>query len=139
MSTRVGPVTVLPADGGPSLPGSNETSENTRQLVDEEVRRLVDAAHERVDHPLRTHRGQLDSLEQALLEAETLDARRRLRRCRRPDADARGDRIVERRSTPRTPKGRNGGQSVVNCSAILVAQYLGSGAADPRALRCANR
>jgi cell division protease FtsH len=74
MSTRIGPVTVLPADGGPTFPGSNEASETTRQLVDDEVRRLVDASHERVDHLLRGHRGQLDSLKQALLESETLDA-----------------------------------------------------------------
>jgi cell division protease FtsH len=73
MSDRVGPITVLPADG-PVFPGANETSETTRQLVDDEVRRLVDAAHLVVDHLLRAHRGQLDNLKQALLESETLDA-----------------------------------------------------------------
>jgi cell division protease FtsH len=74
MSEKVGPITVLPEEDGPRLPGSSETSEATRQLVDDEVRRLVDAAHERADHLLRGHRRQLESLKQALLESETLDA-----------------------------------------------------------------
>ena len=74
MSEKVGPITVLPADGGPVLPGSRETSEATQRLVDDEVRRLVETAHARVDHLLRDHRAQLESLKQALLESETLDA-----------------------------------------------------------------
>jgi cell division protease FtsH len=74
MSEKVGPIIVLPADGGPVLPGSRETSEATQRLVDDEVRRLVAAAHARVDHLLRDHRAQLESLKHALLESETLDA-----------------------------------------------------------------
>jgi cell division protease FtsH len=74
MSEKVGPIIVLPADGGPVLPGSRETSEATQRLVDDEVRRLVEAAHARVDHLLRDHRAQLESLKHALLESETLDA-----------------------------------------------------------------
>jgi cell division protease FtsH len=75
MSEAVGPVAVLPADGaGPLLPGVSETSERTQQLVDEEVRRLVEAAHEEVTRLLTDHREQLERLAQALLSAETLDA-----------------------------------------------------------------
>ncbi len=75
MSEAVGPIAVLPADGeGPFLPGVNATSESTQRLVDEEVRRLVDAAHEEVTRLLVEHREQLESLAQALLKAETLDA-----------------------------------------------------------------
>jgi cell division protease FtsH len=74
MSEKVGPVTVLPEDIGPRLPGSSETSEATRQLVDDEVRRLVGTAQEGVEHLLREHREQLESLKRALLESETLDA-----------------------------------------------------------------
>jgi cell division protease FtsH len=75
MSEAVGPIAVLPADGeGPFLPGVNATSESTQRLVDEEVRRLVDAAHEEVTRLLVEHRDQLESLAQALLKAETLDA-----------------------------------------------------------------
>jgi cell division protease FtsH len=75
MSEAVGPIAVLPADGeGPFLPGASETSESTQRLVDEEVRKLVENAHEQVTRLLTEHRDQLESLTQALLKAETLDA-----------------------------------------------------------------
>jgi cell division protease FtsH len=75
MSDKVGPVTVLPSDGqGPLLPGASETSPQQQWIVDQEVRRLVDDAHEHVTTLLRDHREQLDSLAHALLKAETLDA-----------------------------------------------------------------
>ena len=75
MSHAIGPIAVLPADGeGPFLPGVSATSESTQRLVDEEVRRLVDGAHEEVTRLLSDHRDQLESLAQALLKAETLDA-----------------------------------------------------------------
>ncbi len=75
MSDALGPVAVLPADGqGPLLPGVSETSQETQRLVDEEVRRIVDAGHADVTRVLTEHRDQLESLTQALLKAETLDA-----------------------------------------------------------------
>ena len=75
MSEAVGPVAVLPADGeGPFLPGVSAASEYTQRLVDEEVRRMIEAAHQEVTRLLGEHRSQLESLAQALLEAETLDA-----------------------------------------------------------------
>jgi cell division protease FtsH len=75
MSEAVGPVAVLPADGqGPFLPGASETSQETQRILDEEVRKLVDGAHEQVTRLMTDHRDQLDSLAQALLKAETLDA-----------------------------------------------------------------
>jgi cell division protease FtsH len=75
MSEAIGPIAVLPADGaGPFLPGTHETSEATQRLVDDEVRRLVDSAHEEVTRLLTEHRDQLASLAAALLDAETLDA-----------------------------------------------------------------
>jgi cell division protease FtsH len=74
MSPAIGPVTVIPMDGGaPWLPGATDTSEATQRLVDEEVRRIVDAAHKEVNGLLRAHRSNLDSLVQALREHETLD------------------------------------------------------------------
>ena len=49
MSRAIGPIAVLPQDGmSPLLPGVSETSEATQRLVDEEVRRIVEAAHEEV-------------------------------------------------------------------------------------------
>jgi cell division protease FtsH len=75
MSDALGPVAALASDGqGPLLPGVSETSEATRRLIDEEVRRLVEGAHEEVTRLLSEHREQLESLAQALLRSETLDA-----------------------------------------------------------------
>jgi cell division protease FtsH len=71
MSNKVGP---LPVDGrGPLLPGASEISEHTQQLIDEEVRRIVEEAHQEVLALLRENRDKLDSLAQALLDHETLD------------------------------------------------------------------
>ncbi len=75
MSDKIGPVAVLPRDGsGPLLPGAAEASPQMQWLVDEEVRRIVDDAHEVVTKLLSDHRDQLESLTRALLKAETLDA-----------------------------------------------------------------
>jgi cell division protease FtsH len=74
MSDAVGPIAVLPADGeGPFLPGASMTSESTQRLIDEEVHKLVEGAHEEVTRMLVEHREQLEHLAQALLKAETLD------------------------------------------------------------------
>ncbi len=74
MSDAIGLVAVLPADGlGPLLPGASETSQATQQLVDDEVRALIDTAHGDVTDLLTTHRDQLDNLAIALLNLETLD------------------------------------------------------------------
>jgi cell division protease FtsH len=75
MSEKLGPITLLPSDGqGPTFPGSSETSAQTEWLIDEEVHRIVEAAHAEVTKVLTDHRQQLESLTRALLEAETLDA-----------------------------------------------------------------
>jgi len=75
MSDAIGPIAVLRADGaGPVLNGNLETSEATQRLIDDEVRRLVDSAHDEVTRLLTEHREQLEGLATALLRAETLDA-----------------------------------------------------------------
>jgi cell division protease FtsH len=75
MSEKLGPLTLLPSDGqGPFLPGASETSPQTQWLIDQEVQNLVEHLQGEVTELLRSHRGQLDSLTQALLLAETLDA-----------------------------------------------------------------
>jgi len=74
MSERIGAVTVIPSDGrGPLFPGAPEVSEQTQQLLDDEVRRIVREAHDDVLALLNEHRAKLDALAQALLERETLD------------------------------------------------------------------
>jgi cell division protease FtsH len=74
MSDAIGPVAV--ADGrqdGVLLPGAMPASPPTQQLVDEEVRRIVDEAEGDVIALLERERNRLDALAQALLERETLD------------------------------------------------------------------
>jgi cell division protease FtsH len=74
MSSAIGPIAVLPADGqSPLLPGASETSQRTQELIDDEVRRIVDTAHRETTETLLTHRANLDSLVQELLTHETLD------------------------------------------------------------------
>src|SRR3954454_23839633 len=74
MSDAIGPIAVIPRDGsGPLLPGVAEVSPETQKLVDQEVRRVVEAAHHDVLSLLRENRDKLDSLAHALLEHETLD------------------------------------------------------------------
>jgi cell division protease FtsH len=75
MSEALGPIALLPSDGqGPLLPGVSETSPETQRQIDDEVHRLVEDAHVAVTRLLSEHRDQLESLAQALLKAETLDA-----------------------------------------------------------------
>jgi cell division protease FtsH len=74
MSEKLGPVALLPADGGPALAGVGETSPQTQWAIDQEVERLVTTAYADVTKLLSDHRHQLDGLATALLKAETLDA-----------------------------------------------------------------
>jgi cell division protease FtsH len=74
MSDAVGPIAVT--DGrqdGPLLPGVMPASEPTQELVDQEVRRIVDGAEQDVIDLLTQQREKLDALANALLERETLD------------------------------------------------------------------
>jgi cell division protease FtsH len=74
MSDAIGPIAVT--DGrqdGQLLPGSSPTSEPTQELIDQEVRRIVDEAERDVIGLLETARDKLEALADALLERETLD------------------------------------------------------------------
>jgi cell division protease FtsH len=73
MSDTVGPVSVLPRDGTQAFPGLSEVAPETQKIVDDEVRKIVAAAHEEVLTLLKENRGRLDSLAEALLMHETLD------------------------------------------------------------------
>jgi cell division protease FtsH len=75
MSERIGPVSVLPGPNDqPTLfPGAGDSSERTREMVDEEVRRILEECEQTAMTELKAHRDQLEALTQALLEHETLD------------------------------------------------------------------
>jgi cell division protease FtsH len=77
MSERIGLVSVLPGPNDePTLfpgVGPGGPSEETRRILDEEVRRIVDECYAEAIAKLTEHRPQLESLTQALLASETLD------------------------------------------------------------------
>ena len=75
MSDVIGPVSVLPSSGSdmPWLESSDGPSAATRELVDQEVRRIVDDCYADAMRVLRENRNKLDALAQALLIRETLD------------------------------------------------------------------
>jgi cell division protease FtsH len=76
MSEEVGPVTVLPGPNDEPLlfPGlQGQVSPHTQELVDAEVRRIVDDCYGEAIRLLGENRPRLDALADALLERETLD------------------------------------------------------------------
>jgi cell division protease FtsH len=73
MSDVIGPVTVITEPNGIPLPGASDISPVTQQLVDEEVRHLIEDAHEDVTRLMSANREKLDALAEALLEHETLE------------------------------------------------------------------
>src|SRR3954454_22936303 len=74
MSDLIGPVAVTDGrQGGPLLPGVSEVSQRTQELIDEEVRRIVEEAERETVALLSAERHRLEALARALLEHETLD------------------------------------------------------------------
>jgi cell division protease FtsH len=70
MSERVGTLSVLPAEGDPRMAG---ISDGLLNVVDDEVRRIVDECYAEARRTLRENRGKLDAIVQQLLIHETLD------------------------------------------------------------------
>ncbi len=96
MSETIGPVSVLPPPGQESPLGLDGVAPATKELVDKEVRRIVDACYAEAVSTLRSHREQLNRLAHTLLERETLDedeayAAAGIRRETAPGAVARGE------------------------------------------------
>jgi cell division protease FtsH len=71
MSDEIGMVTVISDE--PQYPGAGPASEATRELIDQEVRRIVDECYARAVSQLRENRPRLAGLAEKLLERETLD------------------------------------------------------------------
>ncbi|MFD3554004.1 ATP-dependent zinc metalloprotease FtsH [Streptomyces goshikiensis] len=71
MSERVGRLTAIPADA--QSPYGLLAAPATLDVVDHEMRRIVDECHAEALRLLREHRPKLDALAQALLVSETLD------------------------------------------------------------------
>lgn len=71
MSERVGRLSALPGDAQQAYGLSAAPA--TLDVIDEEMRRIVDECYGDAVRLLEEHRGQLDALAEALLENETLD------------------------------------------------------------------
>jgi cell division protease FtsH len=71
MSDEIGFLSVLPQEGETTM--YPEVSERTRQRVDDEMRRIVTDAHEEAVELLSQNRDRLESLAEALYQAETLE------------------------------------------------------------------
>jgi cell division protease FtsH len=71
MSEAIGLVTVISEE--PLYPGTDPASEETRELIDREVRRIIEECYVRAVDQLRANRDRLDGLATKLLERETLD------------------------------------------------------------------
>jgi len=96
MSEALGPVSVLPPPGEESPLGLDGVAPATRELVDREVRRIVDECYDEAVATLTGHRDQLDALARTLLDEETLDedaayAAAGIARAEAPGARARGE------------------------------------------------
>jgi cell division protease FtsH len=77
MSEKLGPISfVAPQDEGlPPAFQHQPYSEVTSELIDAEVRRIVEECHRDADRLLSEHRDKLEALAQALLKAESLNAK----------------------------------------------------------------
>jgi len=73
MSEAIGFVTVISTEPRGPFMTAHETSEATQQVVDEQIRELIDTAHADVTDLIDRHRDQLETLARTLLKEETLD------------------------------------------------------------------
>jgi cell division protease FtsH len=72
MSPRIGPLNITQPGDGQAVP-VEQLSDETRRLLDEEARRIVEECHSEAVSLLRANRGRLDALANALLARDTLD------------------------------------------------------------------
>jgi cell division protease FtsH len=109
MSDRIGLVSVLPGpqDEPTFFPGTNGgPSEATRELVDEEVRRIVEECYRSAVEQLHANRERLESLARTLLEHETLDEADAYRAAGFPDGPPRRAELEEDVDTRLVPQAR---------------------------------
>jgi cell division protease FtsH len=75
MSEKLGPISLVAPEGDGLPPAFQHRpySEATAELIDAEVRRIVEESHGDADRRLAEHRDKLDALAHALLKAESLN------------------------------------------------------------------
>ena len=142
MSPAVGPVSVLPPPGQEQPFGGDGVAPATKELVDEEVRRLVEDCYGDAVDTLRSNRERLDRLAHTLLERETLNedeayAAAGVTRETAPAAVARGETPGSGRAPGLPP------ENVRRTDALTARgaghEYAHHGVVDQRRLRNARR
>jgi cell division protease FtsH len=77
LSTRMGPLTYAEDDGevflGRSVTQHKQVGDETRDAIDEEVRRIVDENYQRAEQVLHEHIDKLHMMADALIKYETID------------------------------------------------------------------
>jgi len=77
MSEKLGPISFVAHqdDGLPPAFQHQPYSETTSELIDAEIRRIVEDSHHEADRLLAAHRDRLEGLARALMKAESLNAK----------------------------------------------------------------
>jgi len=78
LSDRLGPLTYSEDDGevflGRSVTQHKQVSDDTAHIIDEEVRKIIDANYQRADRILKEHIEKLHMMAKALMKYETIDS-----------------------------------------------------------------
>ncbi len=73
LSERLGPMDYGDSEGGYGGPRAKPMSEQMSQIIDEEIRHVVDANYQRAEHILKEHLEIMHNMAHALLDWETID------------------------------------------------------------------
>ena len=79
LTEKLGPLVYSEDEGevflGRSVTQHKHVSEDTARVIDEEIRRIIDAAHQQATHLLQTHIKELHVMSDALMRYETIDGK----------------------------------------------------------------
>ena len=79
LTEKLGPLTYTEDEDevflGRSVTQHKHMSDDTARLIDEEIKRIIEVAHDRAKDILDSHRGELDLMADALMRYETIDGR----------------------------------------------------------------
>jgi len=79
LSERLGPLNYSEEEGevflGHSMMRHSQVSDETANVIDEEVRKIIDSTYQRGHDILSENRGKLDAMAQALIKYESIDSR----------------------------------------------------------------
>jgi cell division protease FtsH len=128
MSKRLGPVSFAQngfrgATGRLLFPGERpEFSEETAKLVDEEVARLINEAHDRAEQILITDRGLLEKLSDVLIEREVIEGKELLAYIEGRKPIPTGEDLAREAAQRRSENGQKDARSITSGPDIIASQ-----------------